>query len=209
MNIDISKYINSNEQQLCLNGTESKKYYRHVEYRKFIDKYIIKNKLTLSLNFSYTNIHNVCILGSVHTLYLNHCYNITNVNSLRMIHKLYLYCCKNVQDVGMLGNVHTLNLVCVKKITNISSLYSVNRLTLSCCANVIDIGNLCLVRSLYLYDYIVRYGSHLLKKAKTIYSYIGNNVLINKIKKLNKHRNIKIIDICIVDLIIHEQQHLL
>jgi len=53
----------------------------------------------------------VSALGSVHTLYLCECRNITDVSALGSVHTLNLRDCTGITDVSALGSVHTLDLI--------------------------------------------------------------------------------------------------
>ena len=88
---------------------------------------ILKNVTKVNLRGN-ENIHNVSVLGNVHTLNLS-CTNVTDISALGNVHTLNLSHTA-VTDVSALGNVHTLN-IRGTHIADMSALMKVHTLHLS------------------------------------------------------------------------------
>ena len=100
--------------------SNSLKYCNDAKFREYIQSIISPNKI--SLDFSYSNISDVSMLGDIYELNLTHCKNITDVSMLGRVYNINLLCCDQISDVSMLGGVHTLKLIGCNKITDISML---------------------------------------------------------------------------------------
>lgn len=104
MNFSIKENI------LIFNTNLSLKYYNNEYFRKYVDLYMTKKKLKITLIFNMCkNIKNVYMLNLVHKLFLNRCPNIIDISNLYSIYTLYLIINiipNYVYGLHLLKNIH-------------------------------------------------------------------------------------------------------
>ena len=138
--------------RLSLDRKHSRRYAQDEEFRARVLSAIVDPHKQLMMNLSESSMtdFDMHIVGSVHTLNLSKCRDLSDIRALGGVHTLNLSEYNQVSNVSALGGVHTLNLSRCDQVSDVSALGGVHTLNLFMCDQVSDVSALGGVHTLNL-----------------------------------------------------------